>query len=230
MSVKWLLPLALALSVQAAAQDLQQVARGLDVRVEELEGQVGINGLPFAISRAVGPGVPNLAERVVQQWSRQSGFESVRRLQCCGWTFASRIHNGESQVVQWRLSGTDAQLLSSTLRISARTPAPPVVSAPLLPDCSWSRPVHGRIAGSQFIQQSARCALAPEEALQLMVRRLENAGWHSRRQGPLLVQAQRGTTKAQLIAAPEQDPLPVLAPALSSLVLLESRPVGRSHR
>lgn len=226
MSLRWLVLLGPGFAVDAAAEDLRRVAQDLQVRVENLEGEVAVNGLPITISRAVGPGVPALAERLVGQWRLESGQDSVHLLSCCGWKLASRIHNGDSQVVQWRSTALASELLWSTLGSRAPIAAPPMADAPLLPDCSWSGPVHGRVAASQYLQVSARCPLDPEAALAMMIRRMASEGWHWQRQSRLVVFAERGQVKAQLIASPLQGPASFPSTGQSSLVLLESRNPG----
>ena len=223
MSLKWVVLLGLGLAVEAAAEDLRSTARGLDVLVERVEGEVALNGVPVTISRAVGPGVTVLAERLVDRWRRESGQGSVRILQCCGWQVASRIHNGESQVVQWRTAGTQSELLWSTLGDPAPIPAPPKPKTPLPADCSWSGTIHGKVAGSHYLQISAQCALDAESALDLMIRRLADEGWHWQRHGRLVVSAGRGQVRAQLVASPVRGPATSPSRGQSSLVLLESR-------
>lgn len=230
MSLRLVMMLGLCFAVEVAAQDMQPFARNLNVHVEQLEGDVALNGVPVTITRAEGPGVPALAERMINRWRSESGPDSVWLSECCGWKLASRIHNGESQVVQWRTTVTDSELLWSTLVATAPPPAPPMVNAPLPPDCRWSGPVHGKVAGNQYVQISARCALDPQAALDLMIRRLASAGWRWQRQGRLVVHAARGQVRAQLIAAPMLDPRRLPAPGQSSLVLLEARPSGGSFR
>ena len=221
MSVKFSCLLCIGLSLNTQAHELQQAARGLDVSYEELGGAVGVNGLPLTIARAVGPAVPALAERLIQEWREGSGIDSVRVARCCGWNLASVIHANESRVIQWRVAASGAELLWSAVNLTIAVRVAPEPAVPLLTQCSWSTPVHGQVANRQYLQVSARCPLDATATLELATRRLTSEGWRWQRRGPLLLQAERGRVQAQLIAAPRV--------AATDLVLVESRPAAGSR-
>jgi hypothetical protein len=221
MSVKFSCLLFIGLSLATEAHELQQAARGLDVSYEELGGAVGVNGLPITIARAVGPAVPALAERLIQQWREGSGIESVRVSRCCGWNLASLIHVAESRVIQWRVTASGAELLWSKVNLTASVRVAPEPAVPLLTQCSWSTPVHGLVTSRLYLQVSARCPLDAPATLELVTRRMASEGWRWQRRGPLMLQAERGKVQAQLIAAPRG--------ASTDLVLVESRPAAGSR-
>ena len=221
MSVKLPCLLCIGLSLTTEAHELQQATRGLDVSYEGLGGAVGVNGLPITIARAVGPAVPALAERLIQQWREVSGIDSVRVARCCGWNLASLILADESRVIQWRVTAAGAELLWSAVDLTIAVRAAPEPAVPLLTQCSWSTPVHGQVASRQYLQVSARCPLDAPATLELATRRLTSEGWRWQRRGPLLLQAERGRVQAQLIAAPRV--------ASTDLVLVESRPAAGSR-
>jgi hypothetical protein len=221
MSVRLLFMLCIGLSLTTEAHELQQAARGLDVSYEELGGAVAVNGLPLTIARVVGPAVPALAERLIQQWREDSGIDSVRVSRCCGWNLASLILATESRVIQWRTTASGAELLWSAVNLTVAVRAPPEPAVPLLTQCSWSTPVHGLAASRQYLQVSARCPLDAPATLELVTRRLAREGWRWQRRGPLMVQAEHGRVQVQLIAAPRD--------ASTDLVLVESRPAAGSR-
>jgi hypothetical protein len=229
MSVRVAVTVCLCVAFDIDASELYESSRGLRVNIEEMEGAVAVNGLPISISRATGADVLPLAKRIVDQWRIQSGAESVRVTQCCGWNVASRMHAGASQAIQWR-SSAGGELLESTADLGAAAGIVPTPKLPLIADCAWSTPVHGRVAQRQFLQISGRCPLEPSRALDLTARRLGDAGWHWQRSGPLVLHAERGTVQAQVTAGPatlvSQEP----TTGRSSLVLVESQPAEGSQR
>jgi len=211
------------------ASELHESARGLRVNIEEMEGAVAVNGLPMSVSRATGADVPLLAKRIVDHWRIESGAESVRVTQCCGWNVASRLHAGGSQAIQWH-SSAGGELLESTANLGAAAGIVPAPKLPLIADCAWSTPVHGRVGLRQFLQVSGRCNLEASRALDLTARRLAAAGWHWQRSGPQVLQAERGTVQAQVTAGPATHVLQEPATGRSSLVLVESQPAEGAPR
>ena len=223
--------LCIALSLTTEAHELQQAARGLDVSYEDLGGTVGINGLPITITRATGPAVPELAQRLIQQWREDSGPDSVRVFRCCGWNLASLLNATESRVIQWRATAVGAELLWSAVKltVAVRAAPAPAPTVPLLAQCSWSTPVHGRVASRQYLQISAYCPLDAPATLELIARRLTSEGWRWQRRGPLMLQAERGKLQAQLIAGPASQVTAPARVASSTLVLVETQPAARSR-
>lgn len=229
MSLKSAALLLCPLGASAAGAELQQAARNLAVTVEPLDGATAVNGLPITMTRVVGRNVPELAQELMKRWRGQSGEDSVKTVHCCGWTFASRIRSGTSNVIQWRASPEGGELLWSELRVSGSAPSAPVPSLPLSVLCDWTAPVHGQVAGRRFLQIAARCRRDPTTALESMIPNLSSHGWKWRRGGLLILQAQRGPVQLQLLASPAL-PLPGAASvAGSSLVLLETWPVDAVH-
>jgi len=214
--------LCLGIALDAGAQELQEAARGLLVSIEDLAGTIGVNGLPLAVSRAVGPEVPAMAERLLARWREQSGGDAVRSAGCCGWQIASRIRDGQSQVVQWRSTAAGPELYLSTAKLTDRVGPAPFVTSPLPSGCSWTTPVHGQVSGTSFIQLSAQCARSATAILDQSIRLLSREGWQWRRLGAATVQAQRGPTHMQLTAIPQPTETSAARTGLSSVVIVET--------
>lgn len=153
---------------------------GLQVRSETVPGATAINGVEFRMTRVTGRDVPALFARIVADWNATPGANAPRLLQQGAWSLASRLHEGHSQVVQWRQGEEGAELLWSDTDL--RTPASPARLPRYLPaDCKWSGPVQGRSVGQQFLQATGFCrAHAPDVTAQLE-RSLNEEGWRTRR-------------------------------------------------
>jgi len=229
MSVKLPVAACLCAALDIDAHELQDAARGLPVRIEEIDGEVEVNGLPITISRAIGSGVPALADRLITLWRLESGRDSVQIIDCCGWTLASRLHRAASQVVQWRTTA-GGELLWSTTDLSRAEMAAPMPTAPLVSACTWTTPIHGRVESRLFVQVTGRCNRDASPALDLMVGRLAGDGWHWQRSSPLVAHAERGAVQVQLMASPSPYRPGKPMDERSSVVLIESRPLGGVHR
>jgi hypothetical protein len=215
----------LCVSFDIDAHELQKAARGLQVSIEEIEGSMEVNGVSMNISRATGTAVSTLAMRLVNRWRIDSGATSVRIIECCGWTFASRFHQGSSQTLQWRITA-GGELLWSTTDLRVATTTLPVPSVPQVAGCIWSTAIRGRVAQRLFIQASAQCDLDASHALDLMVNRLSRDTWQWQRRSSLVVQAERGSVQVQLTANPVTDSPGHPSSARSSIVMVESRPIA----
>lgn len=221
--------LCISLAFEAAAHELQDAARGFEVRIENLAGGMGVNGIPLTVSRATGAGVHDMAARLVKQWQSESGPGSVRIYSCCGWQVASRIQTGESRVIQWRGTAAAGELLWSSIALNAPPALPPTASAPMPGDCDWSAPVHGQVADREYLQVSARCELTAAAAIELMSRHLAREGWQWTQRSSLMLQARRDESQVEVIAAPTLGASRQRG-AGTSLVLVESRPSRRRFR
>jgi hypothetical protein len=208
----------------AQSGELQQLSRGLAVNIEDMEGNVDVNGLPLAVSRVVGSDVPALVARVIDRWQADSGKDAIQFAQCCGWQFVSNIHNAQSRVLQWRNAPAGYELLWSTTDLAQQVRDAPKPTVPLLETCKWATPVSGRVAERRFVQFSARCKPEASIVLDLSTRRLETSGWIWKRVNQRLVQAERGPVQAQLIAIPEATSASRGVASRSSLVVIESYP------
>lgn len=229
MSVRMAVAACMCVAFDINAGEMRASARGLQVDIEEIDGAVAVNGFPMSVSRATGTDVPLLADRLVDRWRIDSGADSVRVMQCCGWNLASRLHAGASEVIQWR-SSAGGELLMSTADLGATARAVPTPKLPLIVDCDWSTPVHGRVAQRQFLQVAARCNLAPSHALDMAARQLAAHGWHWQRSGPLVLRAERNGVQAEMIAGPVPRGPRGTASDKSSLVLVESQPAEAARR
>lgn len=229
MSMRRVVAVGLCAAFDIRADEMLAMARGLQVNIERIDGAIAVNGLAMSVSRATGTDVPLLADRLVAHWRIESGSESIRIFRCCGWNVASRLASGASEVIQWR-SSTGGELLKSTANIGATASIVPAPRLPLIADCDWSTPVHGRVAQRLFLQVTARCNLAPSHALDIAARRLANQGWHWQRSGPLVLRAELNGIQAELIAGSMPQGTGERASDGSSLVLIESHPVEAAWR
>lgn len=229
MSMRLMTAACLCFVFDAGTGELHESGRGLQVDIEEIDGAVAINGLPMSVSRATGTDVPLLADRLVDRWRIESGAASVRIILCCGWNVASRLHAGASEVIQWR-SSHGGELLKSTANLGATARVVPAPRLPLIAECDWSTPVHGRVAQRLFLQVAARCNVAASRALDLAARKLANDGWHWQRGGARVLRAERGGIQAELIAGPLPNGPRERAAEASSLVLIESQSAETARR
>lgn len=229
MSMRKVVAVCLCAAFDIRADGMHAMARGLQVDIEQIEGAIAVNGLPISVSRATGTDVPLLADRLVEQWRIESGAESILVFRCCGWNVASRLQSGVSEVIQWR-SSTGGELLKSTADIGATESIVPVPRLPLIPDCDWGTPVHGRVAQRLFLQVTARCDFAPSHALDIAARRLANQGWHWQRSSPLVLRAELNGIQAELVAGSMPQGTGQRASEGSSLVLIESYPAEAARR
>lgn len=224
MWLKHLWLLCLAVPVDALCSGVHESARGLDVRVETLEGETGVSGLPVGITRVTGPDVTELAQRIIDGWRARSGRAAVRIESCCGWQIASHIQAGQSTVIQWR-PDQGGELLWSEMDLLNGNAVAPRAAAPIPAGCRLLAPVSGAVAGRRFIQASAQCEYHAETAIAHMARLLSLGGWRWQRRDALMLQARRGGLQLQVVAG--ADPHSSAASrAKSFLVLVESRPVS----
>jgi hypothetical protein len=180
----------------------------LDVSTERLTGQIGFNGVLFRVQRATGPDVHLLAERMLRHWRRESGRDGVIPLTGTGWNMYSRIHHGESEVVQWRDAGDRSELLWSMTDLRVYGNAPPEGSVPLPPECRWLAPAHGNVQGNPFIQTTGSCAGEAKSVSTAFMRLLSSRGWAAHQWSSGMLQLERGKRRAQIVLmpAPDRDP------------------------
>lgn len=224
MSLKFALLACLCIAPGLHAHELQTAAQGLAVSIESMEGMTGINGLPVVVARAVGPAAPELARNLIDRWHESLGRNSVRLDACCGWQFASVVRNEESRVIQWRSTAAGGELIWSSARLSSSIQLPPPTRFPLLRECAWTTPVHGRAANRRFSQQSAYCDIEPHVALERTINRLAGEGWRWHRLGNWVIQAERRGVQVELVAG-RSPPLPGAIRRGTALMLVETNPV-----
>ncbi len=224
MPLKWMPWILLALSRSVSAGELHDAARGLEVRVEDLPGSTSFNGLPLRISRAAGPGIGMLARRIIDDWRAESGPESVRVEDCCGWRIASRIRSARPEVIQWRGEGPASELIwSESEPESARVP-PESGTLPRMPQCRWSTRVSGRVGGRQFAQVAADCGLPAGDLLDAIGRHLDRGGWHRQTLVSRVIRAERQHAQLQVVIVERDRPSAGVPASSSSLVAIESWP------
>lgn len=193
-----------------------QWVSGLHVVTEHLAGETGLNGMLFRIQRATGRDVHLLADRIFDDWRHESGTDRVLALNVAGWRSFSRIHHGDSEVVQWRGTGATSELIWSVTNLRQTSIVPPTGSVLLPPNCNWRPPVHGIVQEGVFIQNTGVC---PREmaAVANQFRRLFDAkGWTLREHTPGVLQAQRGNQRAEVVFAPAHARSPA-----TNVVILE---------
>lgn len=208
----------------ARGSELEIAARGLDATIEELGGSMSLNGLPVSLSRVTGKAVPILAERIILRWSAAAGPDSVLRVQCCGWTVASRIQQGRAEAIQWRIGFSGPELIWSAIALNARTSIRFEEPLPSIVGCTWTAPIGGKSGDREFRQASGRCRGSAPEVFRSLGQELDLAGWHWSRAGNQVIHAQRHGRQMQVVLNAAEYPRAV-EPV--SLVLIESRPAGR---
>ena len=179
--------------------------RGLGVTTEGLTGQTAVNGVTFRIHRATGHDVPLLAQRILDDWQRESGADHVLSSDAGDWKFFSRIHHGRSEVVQWRVRGSGGELLWSSTDL-LHGDGPPRSGVPLPVDCLWSPPVHGVVEGSGYIQSSGSCSGEVPAVAARFRRLLSSRGWAIREPAGPVLQTERGRYRVQITLMPASGP------------------------
>jgi len=196
---------------------------GLQVQSEQIPGTTSMNGMEFHVSRVTGPDVSLLFARIVAEWNAAPGGNAPRLLRQGGWTMVGRIHNGHSQVVQWRTAEAGAELLWSDADLQV---APSAARLPqyLPAACRWNGPVQGRSSGQQFLQTSGFCAARASEVTAELESKLREEGWRTSRT-PAGLRAGRSGSALEAIVLPADDrSLRELDAAMVALV--ETREAG----
>jgi hypothetical protein len=178
---------------------------GLGVTTERLTGQTAVNGVTFRIHRATGRDVTLLAQRILDDWQRESGIDRVLSSGAGDWKSFSRIHHGRSEVVQWRGRGGGGELLWSSADLLHVDPLPQN-GVPLPAQCRWSPTVHGIVAGSGFIQSSGSCPGEVPAVAARFRRLLSSSGWVVREADGSVLQTEHGRQKAQIMLIPGSAP------------------------
>jgi len=192
---------------------------GLSVTTERLTGETAVNGTRFRIDRATGRDVRLLAERILDDWQRESGVDHVMPSSAGEWRLFSRIHRGESEVVQWRGVGSDGELLWSSMDL-LHLDRPPQNDLPLPTDCNWAPPVHGSVQQGGFIQSTGSCpGTVPKVAARLR-RLLRSSGWTTREATGPVLRAERSGHRVQIMLM--KASLPTASPT-ADVVILELR-------
>lgn len=190
-----------AFALQAAAIETRD-ARGLQVVVERIDGSIRIDGLAMQIQAASGRDVAQLAARIEQRW-RDEGSTLQHHAQS-PWKLVTRLHDGRSEVIQWRGSGASARLLHSVvdaMRATKQAAAAPFV---LPPQCAWGRVVEGTAGPAAYAQHSAHCRMPPASLVAMLRQRLAAQGWSVQGERGLALQLVRPGIDAELIIAPGQ--------------------------
>jgi hypothetical protein len=139
-----------------AAMDVG-VWRDLHVDVDVLPEPILVNGLPLAVVRATGSDVDVLAHRLRERWNAESDAHGIRSESHGAWKILSRVHDAGLEVVQWRGTGTDAELLWSRSDLPARVQVPVRGRLGFPPGCVPGRIVSGRVGARAYSQQAASC-------------------------------------------------------------------------
>jgi hypothetical protein len=170
-----LLPLWLFVLPPVAACIEARDSRGLAVVVESIAEPVAVNGLPVHVTRAHGPEVATLAQRIADRWRSERSM--AQQIQHQGWHVLSRWNGVRSEVLQWRNEGAEAELLFSWLDATQK---PRVMAAPPLAlpfHCAWSRTVEGESRRGRFSQHLAHCRAAPNRLAPEIAAALARKNW-----------------------------------------------------
>ena len=198
--------------------------QGLQVSWEQMPGRTSVGGMSLLIRRATGRDVALLAQRILEDWRRESGMQAVKLLNSGGWSIGTRIHQGRSQVTQWRVSGEASELLWSESDLSRQSKSPPVPHY-LVPACKWSGPVRGTVAETTYSQSTGRCAARPSTVLAEVDAALVRNGWRTRRSASGL-NASRPNAHIQIIVTQADRRTPGGVDGGSAAVVLEVRSGG----
>ena len=197
---------------------------GLDVHSEPVPGATAVNGVPFLISRATGRDVPLLFERLVSEWREAADGHPPRLDRNGEWNIASRIHDGHSEVIQWRMARSGAELLWSDTDLRAIVPhASPPRYLPAI--CQWNAPISGRATGQHFVQSIASCTARPSAVTDHFDDELPQQGWQTRRT-PSGLRARRGESALEVVIQPVVVPAERLRNASTIVVVQTNRHQG----
>jgi hypothetical protein len=205
--------LLLLVAASAPAFESQWIS-GLHVTTEQLTGKTALNGVPFRVQRATGRDVPVLAERMRSDW-RDSAGDQVLPASESGWRLFGRIHDGRSEVVQWRGIGESSELLWSTMELRDVRRPPPAGTVTLPSGCLWLSPIHGLVQRNRFIQTTGFCPREVSAVAADLRRSLSGKGWRLRQHQGHVLQIERGNQRAQIVLAPaSREPDPARATAV----------------
>jgi hypothetical protein len=192
--------LVVAASPLVCAADLGEW-RDLHVYVDALREPILVNGVPLEVSRVTGRDVSLLAKRLNQKWSEESGSHGVRTEVHGAWTILSRIHDAGLEVVQWRGSGKDAELLWSRGDLKSRFQSPARVGLRFPAACVPGRTVSGKVDAHSYLQRVAACVGSPRATLSAVRAIAGSQGFEVRsRDGQLL--ARDRATETTVLAWP----------------------------
>lgn len=196
-------------------------ARGLSVVVERIPESVLVDGLGVRIQTATGADVPQLAARIAQRWRREGS--QLHQSRQAAWQLLARLEDGHSEVIQWRGSGTSAQLLHSVVD-AMRAPARPTAAPFTLPShCAWGRVIEGEAGAKSYEQRTGWCRADASHVLAALRQRLPAQGWSLEGEG-MALQLSRAGSAGELIVGP--DP----AREGSAVVWVATRPPGQEGR
>lgn len=171
----------------------------LDVTVERIDEDVIVDGVAMRIQWARGAGVPELARRMAGRWRTEGG--ELQELRQRDWQMLARWQEGRSELIQWRGTGGNAELLHSwldTTRAVARRRAPPFS---LPSSCKWGRVIEGVAAGRRHATHSARCRTGLPATRELLTRSLRAQGWTISHQSPTALQVAGAGLQGELLLA-----------------------------
>ena len=179
--------------------------RGFDVRVETIAEPIHVNGVPVVIHRAVGSGVAAMAETIRKQWVQEAGATGVRADARSGWTVVSRLTEGNLEAIQWRGSGTETQLLWSSMELSPGMRSAPRTQLPLPRGCVSGRIVHGNVDMGVYLQRTARCAGSARATVSTISASAVSRGYAVRSLDGMLIAHRRGM-EIVVVAEKGDDP------------------------
>jgi hypothetical protein len=213
----------ICLVIGSVAQSFEaHLLQGLDVRTEVVADPVRVDGVALTVRRATGTGVAELAQRITKSWQAQrSQLQPIRH---GVWRLLSRLQQGRSETVQWRVAGPDSELLWSSVDLVGHVAASPNPSLALPPECRWGRRVHDSIGGHSYLQSTAQCRGNFLKATKDVVTLLRTQGWSVHQTGTDAVSAARATTRVEAYVVKGLQPGDV------SFVWLETAPLRGLHR
>lgn len=215
MKLRLLIPLAFTLS-PATGMEMQD-GRGLELSWDADAEPLRVNGVPMQWHRATGSGVAEFVARLEKRWRSESSL--VQKLQGGDWRLLTRWRGDDSEVIQWRGTGRDAELVFSIMHGRAKVSSAPSVDLPLPSHCRAGRWIEGERLNRGYVQRSARCRGTPVQTATSLREVLLRDGWKVSGNGPAQLHAVRSQTEATTVVVGEGN-------ANSWLVWTASFPVG----
>lgn len=149
--------------------------RGLAVVVEHIAEPIAVDGVAMHIQRLQGRDIRRLAQRIEERWRAERS--PIQQSAHNGWQIRSRWVGLHSEVIQWRQTGEQAELVFSWFDVSLRPEPPAAAPVALPPRCMWIRSIAGKAAHHRYRQMTARCRVAPAQLAHQLESTLMRHDW-----------------------------------------------------
>lgn len=198
---------------------------GAGNRFETLPEPIVVNGVSFEIRSAHGSEAGTLASRMAEEWGNSRDQKFAKPETLGGWNMVSRILGNHLEVLQWRGTGPETQLLWSRSDLNARIQAGPDFLLPLPHGCAMGTSVHGTAGSRRYVQRSARCNGSPRSVLSTIEAEARRRGFPLRLQEGVLMTGDRNKD-VLVLAWPSNDATGIVG---TSVVYLQTGREGGSQ-